>query len=105
LLSYSVARRTSELGIRVALGAQSINLLWMVLRECVLLLLVGLAIGVPLALSSTRVLKSLLYDLSPLDPVSLYTAIAAVVCMTIAAAWLPARRATRIDPMQALRTE
>jgi predicted permease len=105
LLSYSVARRTSELGIRVALGAQSLNLLWMVLRECVLLLLVGLAIGVPLALSSTRVLKSLLYDLSPLDPVSISIAIAAVVCMTIAAAWLPARRATRIDPMQALRTE
>jgi len=105
LLSYSVARRTSELGIRVALGAQSLNLLWMVLRECVLLLLVGLAIGVPLALSTTRVLKSLLYDLSPLDPVSISIAIAAVVCMTIAAAWLPARRATRIDPMQALRTE
>jgi predicted permease len=105
LLSYSVARRTSELGIRVALGAQSLNLLWMVLRECVLLLLVGLAIGVPLALSSTRVLKSLLYDLSPLDPVSISIAIAAVVCMTIAAALLPARRATRIDPMQALRTE
>ena len=105
LLSYSVARRTSELGIRVALGAQSLNLLWMVLRESVLLLLVGLAIGVPLALSSTRVLKSLLYDLSPLDPVSISIAIAAVVCMTIAAAWLPARRATRIDPMQALRTE
>jgi predicted permease len=105
LLSHSVARRTSELGIRVALGAQSLNLLWMVLRECVLLLLVGLAIGVPLALSSTRVLKSLLYDLSPLDPVSISIAIAAVVCMTIAAAWLPARRATRIDPMQALRTE
>lgn len=100
-----MARRTSELGIRVALGAQSLNLLWMVLRECVLLLLVGLAIGVPLALSSTRVLKSLLYDLSPLDPVSISIAIAAVVCMTIAAAWLPARRATRIDPMQALRTE
>ncbi|HKO20166.1 MAG TPA: ABC transporter permease [Acidobacteriaceae bacterium] len=105
LLSYSVARRTSELGIRVALGAKSLNLLWMVLREYVLLLVVGLAIGVPLALSSTRVLNSLLYDLSPLDPVSISSAIAAVICMTIAAAWLPARRATRIDPMQALRTE
>jgi len=68
-------------------------------------LIVGLVIGVPLALSSTRVLKSLLYHLSPLDPLSISIAIAAVVCMTIAAAWLPARRATRIDPMQALRTE
>jgi predicted permease len=105
LLSYSVARRTSEIGIRVALGAQSLNLLWMVLREYVLLLLVGLIVGIPLALSSTRVLKSLLFDLSPLDPVSISIAIAAVVCMTIAAAWFPAHRATRIDPIQALRTE
>ena len=105
LLSYSVARRTSELGIRVALGAQSLHLLWMVLRESVLLLLVGLAIAVPLALSSTRILKSLFYDVSPVDPLSISVAIASVVCMTIAAAWLPARRATRIDPMQALRTE
>ena len=77
----------------------------MVLRECVLLLIVGLAIGVPLALSSTRVLKNLLYELSPIDPLSISIAIAAVACMTIAAAWLPAHRATRIDPVQALRTE
>lgn len=105
LLSYSVARRTSELGIRLALGAQSGTLLWMILRECVVLLVVGLAIGVPMALTATRILKSLLYELSPLDPASISLAIAAVVCMTIAAAWLPARRATRIDPSQALRAE
>lgn len=105
LLSYSVARRTSELGIRVALGAQSNTLLWMILRECIVLLMVGLAVGVPVALSSTRILKSLLFQLSPLDPMAISIAIAAVVGMTIAAAWLPARRATRINPMQALRTE
>ena len=105
LLSYSVARRTSELGIRVALGAQSPALLWMILRESLLLLVLGLAIGVPVALSSTRILKSLLYQLSPLDPVAISIAIAAVAVMTLAAAWLPARRATRIDPSQALRTE
>ena len=105
LLSYSVARRTSELGIRLALGAQSSTLLWLILRECVLLLVVGLVVGVPIALTSTRVLKSLLYELSPLDPASALIAIAAVVCMTLAAAWLPARRATRIDPSQALRAE
>jgi ABC-type antimicrobial peptide transport system permease subunit len=105
LLSYSVARRTSELGIRLALGAQSSTLLWMILRECVLLLVVGLALGVPIALTSTRILKSLLYELSPLDPASISLAIAAVACMTLAAAWLPARRATRIDPSQALRAE
>jgi len=65
----------------------------------------GLDIGVPLALSSTRVLKNLLYELSPIDPLSIFIAIAAVACMTIAAAWLPAHRATRVDPVQALRTE
>ncbi len=105
LLSYSVARRTSEFGVRLALGARSHMLLWMVLRECILLLVLGLALGVPVALSSTRVLKSLLYELSPLDPTAISIAIAAVSVMTIAAAWLPARRATKIDPMQALRTE
>ena len=105
LLSYSVARRTSELGIRLALGAQSRALLWMILRECILLLVLGLAIGIPVALSSTRILKSLLYQLSPLDPTAITMAIAAVACVTVAAAWLPARRATRINPSQALRTE
>ena len=105
LLSYSVARRTSELGIRLALGAQSGTLLWMILRECVVLLVAGLAVGVPIALTSTRILKSLLYELSPLDPASISLAIAAVVCMTIGAAWLPARRATKIEPSQALRAE
>jgi predicted permease len=105
LLSYSVARRTSELGIRLALGAQSRMLLWLVLRESLLLLIIGLAIGIPVALSSTRILKSLLYELSPLDPAAITTAVAAVVVMTLAAAWLPARRATKINPIQALRAE
>jgi len=105
LLSYSVARRTSEFGVRLALGARSHMLLWMILRECLLLLALGLALGVPVALSFTRILKSQLYELSPLDPTAISIAIAAVSIMTIAAAWLPARRATKIDPMQALRTE
>jgi ABC-type antimicrobial peptide transport system permease subunit len=77
----------------------------MILRECIFLLVLGLALGVPVALSSTRILKSLLYELSPLDPTAISIAIAAVTVMTIAAAWLPARRATKIDPMQALRAE
>jgi predicted permease len=105
LLSYSVARRASEFGIRLALGARSHMLLWMILRECILLLVLGLALGVPVALSSTRILKSLLYELSPLDPTAISIAIVAVTVMTIAAAWLPARRATKIDPMRALRAE
>jgi ABC-type antimicrobial peptide transport system permease subunit len=77
----------------------------MILRESVFLLSIGLAVGVPVALSTTRILKSLLYELSPLDPVAISVAIAAVAGMTIVAAWLPARRATKIDPMRALRTE
>jgi len=105
LLSYSVARRTSEFGVRLALGARSLTLFWMILRESILLLALGLAIGVPIALSSTRILKSQLYELSPIDPTAISVAIAAVSVMTIAAAWLPARRATKIDPMRALRTE
>ncbi len=105
LLSYSVARRTSELGIRLALGAQSRAMLWLILRECLVLLILGLAVGIPVALGSTRILKSLLYQLSPLDPTSISVAIAGVVVMTIAAAWLAARRATRINPTQALRAE
>jgi predicted permease len=105
LLSYSVARRTSELGIRLALGAQTPMLLWMILRECIVLLALGLAVGVPIALSSTHILKSLLYELSPLDPMAISIAIVSVAVMTLVAAWLPARRATRIDPMRALRAE
>jgi ABC-type antimicrobial peptide transport system permease subunit len=80
-------------------------LLWMILRECLLLLAIGLAVGVPIALSSTRIVKSLLYELSPVDPTAISIAIAIVSAMTIAAAWVPARRASKIDPMQALRTE
>jgi predicted permease len=105
LLSYSVARRTSEFGIRLALGARSHMLLWMILRESILLLALGLAIGVPIALSSTRILKSQLYELSPLDPTAIFIAIAAVSSMTLAAAWFPAKRATKINPVQALRAE
>jgi ABC-type antimicrobial peptide transport system permease subunit len=68
-------------------------------------LIIGLAIGIPIALSSTRILKSPLYELSPLDPAAITTAVAAVVLMTLAAAWPPARRATKINPIQALRAE
>ena len=80
-------------------------LLWMILRESILLLALGLAIGVPIALSSTRILKSQLYELSPLDPAAIFIAIAAVSSMTLAAALLPAKRATKINPVQALRAE
>jgi ABC-type antimicrobial peptide transport system permease subunit len=109
LISYSVARRTNEIGIRVALGAQTRTLLWMVMRESLVLLAAGLAIGVPVALGVARglarVLKSQLYHESALDPVAFVVAGLVVSVMTVASAWIPARRAARVDPLTALRCE
>jgi predicted permease len=105
LLSYSVVRRTNEIGIRLALGAQTGNLLWMILRESVVLLVLGLVIGVPTALATTGVLRNLVYGLSPNDPATFAASIAIVAAMTLLAAWLPARRATKVDPMEALRCD
>jgi predicted permease len=109
LIAYSVARRTNEIGIRVALGAQTAQLLWMVLRESLMLLATGLMIGVPVALiiarGLTATLKSQLFQVSALDPVSFGAAVAVVSAMTFAAAWLPARRAAKVNPLTALRCE
>ena len=109
LISYSVARRTSEIGVRMALGAQKHTLLWMVLRESIVLLSAGLLIGIPIALAVARglttVLRDQLFQVSATDPVTFLLASLVVCSMTIAAAWLPARRATRVDPIIALRCE
>jgi predicted permease len=105
LMSYSVARRTNEIGIRLALGAQTGTLLWMILSETLVLLAAGLVVGVPITLASTRILKSQLYQLSPLDPLAIGSAIAIIAAMTVVAAWLPARRAAKVDPMVALRCD
>jgi predicted permease len=105
LLSYSVLRRTNEIGIRLALGAQTGTLRWMVLRESLLLLTIGLALGVPTALTSTGILRKLLYQLSPTDPWTFVMSTIVIAAMTLVAAWLPARRATKVDPMVALRCD
>jgi predicted permease len=105
LLAYSVARRTNEIGIRLALGSRTEGVLWLVLRESLVLLAAGIALGVPLALASTGVLRTLLYQLSPSDPATLVMAAGVVAVMTVASAWLPARRAAKVDPMVALRCE
>jgi len=105
LMSYSVIRRTNEIGIRLALGAQTPKLLWMILRESVILLALGLAIGLPIAYASTGVLTKLLYQLSPTDPATFIACAIIVTAMTILAAWLPAKRATKVDPMVALRCD
>jgi predicted permease len=105
VMSYNVVRRTSEIGIRLALGAQSATVLWMVLRESLLLLVIGLGLGLPLTLASTRVIRDQLFGLSATDPSILAAAIAVVAAMTLIAAWLPARRAAKVDPMAALRCD
>jgi predicted permease len=104
-LVYRLQRRRAEIGIRMALGALRGNVLQMILRESLLVLGVGLAVGVPLSLAVAHLLRSQLYHLSFLDPVSYGVACGLTLLTTLAAALVPARRAARIDPMEALRTE
>lgn len=104
-LAYRVSRRTSEIGIRMALGAARRNVMWMIVRESLLLVLVGLALGLPLAWFGSRLMASMLYQVSTHDPASFGFAVSGVVAVSIAAALAPARRAAGVDPMQALRHE
>lgn len=104
-LSYRVDRRTSELGIRMALGAQKVQIFYLVLRESLLVLLIGITLGVPLAMGAGRWLASLLYELTPSDPLSLTMAVTGIAIVTLAASLLPAQRAASVDPLFALRHE
>lgn len=105
VMSYTVVRRTNEIGIRIALGAQTGNVLWMVLRESLVLLAVGLALGLPIALGGLHYLQSQLYQLSASDPVTMAGSVFIIAAVTVVAAWLPARRASHVDPMVALRCD
>lgn len=105
LMSYLVSRRTSEIGVRMALGAERPQVLWLVMREILLLAAIGLAIGIPLALAGGRLVSNSLYGLKGTDIVSLGAAVAVLLAMAALAGYLPARRASRIDPMIALRHE
>jgi len=104
-VSYTVARRTGEIGIRMALGAQRGPVLWLVLREVLILAGVGLAISLPIALGTSRFVKSLLFEIKPNDPLALALAITALIAAALIAGGIPAKRASRIDPMSALRHE
>ncbi len=104
-ISYTVARRTGEIGIRMALGAQRGPVLWMVLREVVVLAAVGLAISLPVALGTSKFVESFLFGMKPNDPVALGTAIGILLVAALLAGCVPARRAAQIDPMTALRHE
>ena len=105
ILSYGVASRTNEIGIRMALGAQSRNVLSLILREAVLLVLIGVAVGLPVIYAATRFAATLLFELKPTDPLSLTLAGLLLFAVAMLAAYLPARRATKVDPLVALRYE
>ncbi len=105
LMSYLVSRRTGEIGIRMALGANRSEVAWRVMREIGLLVLAGIVIGLPVALSGIRLIRNLLYGLSETDPFSLTTAIGILLFAGIASGYLPARRASRVEPVVALREE
>jgi macrolide transport system ATP-binding/permease protein len=104
-VSYNVARRTGEIGIRTALGAQRGRLVWMILRDVIVLAAVGLAIGIPTALGTSKLVASFLYRIKPNDPEALAIAVLTLLAAALLAGYLPARRASRIDPMIALRHE
>jgi ABC-type antimicrobial peptide transport system permease subunit len=105
LMSYGVTRRTREIGVRVALGAQQGTVRWMILRETLTLTLFGIAIGIPSGLAATRLIASMLFGLSPNDLSTIVAACLLLLAVAFFAGYLPARRASSIDPMLALRTE
>lgn len=105
VMAHGVARRTNEIGIRMALGARGGNIAWMVLRETLLLVLAGLVIGVPAALLGARLVSTQLFGMSPTDPLTLIGAAVVLTTVALLAGYVPARRATKINPLVALRYE
>jgi predicted permease len=105
LLSYSVVLRTQEIGVRMALGANPGNVLWLVVRKSMLLVLAGMLCGVATAAGSMQLASSLLFGVSPVDPLAFSGAVLLLLVITVLATWLPARRAAKVDPMIALRAE
>lgn len=105
VIAFSVARRTKELGLRMALGAQSSSVIWLVMKEVLMLLAIGLAIGIPAALVSARYVSSQLYGVEGTDVITVTAAIGLLLLVSATAGLIPAQRASRIDPMQALRME
>ncbi len=105
VMSYTSARRTPEIGIRMALGAQRPDVIRLVLRETLWLVIIGVVIGLGAALAATRVMTSLLFSLTATDPLTMATAVLVLLTTALLACWIPARRATKVDPMIALRRE
>jgi ABC-type antimicrobial peptide transport system permease subunit len=105
LMSYAFARRTNEIGIRMALGASRGDVIRMVLKNSAVLVALGVAIGVPGAFLIGRALKHTLFELQPADPATIAVSLGVLIAVAGVASWIPARRASRIDPMAALREE
>jgi macrolide transport system ATP-binding/permease protein len=103
--SYTVARRTGEIGIRMALGARRRTVVWMVLSNVLVLAIVGLAIGLPVAVGASKLVESLLFGVKPSDPSAVATAVAILLSAALAAGYRPAWKASRIDPVTAIRHE
>jgi ABC-type antimicrobial peptide transport system permease subunit len=104
-MSYGVTRRTPEIGVRVALGAQQGSVRWMILRETLALALFGIAVGIPSGLAASRLIGSMLFGLTPSDFFTIATACLLLLAVAFFAGYLPARKASAIDPILALRTE
>jgi ABC-type antimicrobial peptide transport system permease subunit len=104
-MAYSVANRRNEIGIRMALGAQPGQVRGMILRESTWLAGAGIVVGVAAALVLTRLVKSMLYGIEPYDPATMGGGVLILLMVALAASWIPARRAARVQPMEALRHE
>jgi len=105
VMAYSVANRTNEIGIRLALGAQPRQVRGMILRESTSLAIAGVVVGVAAALLLTRLVKSMLYGIQPWDPMTMIGGVVILQAVALAASWIPARRAAGVQPMEALRHE
>jgi predicted permease len=105
IMAFTVARRTRDIGIRMALGARRSSIVWKVLGETLILMLIGIAVGMPIALAGTRLIKTMLFGLGAADPVAITAAGAILAIIAALAGYIPARRASQVDPMVALRYE